>query len=399
MGSRRTDVGYDEDGPERELVWVEHESDRRPFMRGITVHSLMARGVSFEDAFRTADEIYARIAGRGVVQRSELAKLIRSILGPGSLAEHQPPIPLPPRILVGTGPEDFASFSKGRLSQGLLAASINPSDAYEVAREIHQKLLLDGREQVTHSELTRLSHAALLQRFGPHTAERYLVWRQHQNPKKPVIILLGGTAGVGKTSLGLEVAHRLGISRVLSTDAIRNIMRITLSPELMPAIHASSFEAYKSLPLLGQWEDPVVVGFSAQAWVVSVGVRAMLDRAVEENVSMVLDGVSLLPGLIDLDAYRDSAHVIFLAVARLDEDALRSHFKTREAKQKLRSSERYAENFEAILKIQEYFLKLADRYDIPIVDNATIDNSVLLVIRHVVEAVREASGFDASEVL
>lgn len=399
MGSQSTSLRYDEDGRERERIWVEHDSGRRPFMRGIMVHSLMARGLSFEDAFQAADEVRLRISSRGTVQPSELAELIRDILGPGSPAEQQPRIPLPPRILVGDGPGDYSLFSKGTLSQALLPASINSVDAYEVAREIHRDLLLQGREQVTRRELRRLSHAALLERFGSETAERYLVWRQHRNPEKPVIILLGGTSGAGKTSLALEVALRLGITRVLSTDAIRQIMRITLSPELMPAIHTSSFEAYKSLPWLGEWEDPVVVGVSAQAWVVSVGVRAMLDRAVEENVSLILDGVGLLPGLIDLDAYRDVADVISLVVARLDEDGFRTHFKTREARQKLRSLERYEENFEAILKIQKYFLTLADRYDIPIVDNSTIDSSVLLVIRHVVEAVREANGFDASEFL
>ena len=80
-------------------------------------------------------------------------------------------------------------------------------------------------------------------------------------------------------------------------------------------------------------------------------------------------------------------------------EQLRVHFKSRESRQKLRGSERYVENLDAILKIQEYFLELSDRYDIPIVDNQTIDGSVLLVIRHVVEAVRKASGFDASELL
>ena len=57
-------------------------------------------------------------------------------------------------------------------------------------------------------------------------SERFMVWRQHQDPDKPVIVVLGGTTGAGKTSIALEVALRLGIRRVLSTDAIRQVMRI-----------------------------------------------------------------------------------------------------------------------------------------------------------------------------
>jgi 2-phosphoglycerate kinase len=88
--------------------------------------------------------------------------------------------------------------------------------------------------------------------------------------------------------------------------------------------------------------------------------------------------------------------VIFLVVARLDEEAFRSHFATREAHQKRRRARRYVENFDAILKIQDYFLVLAERFDVPIVDNVTIDGSVLLVIRHVLETLRR-EGSDLSK--
>ena len=47
-----------------------------------------------------------------------------------------------------------------------------------------------------------------------------------------------------------------------------------------------------------------------------------------------------------------------------------------------------------ILKIQDHFLELADYFDIPIVDNVTIDGSVMLVIRHVVETLRKSGNFD-----
>ena len=55
-------------------IWVEDDSGRRPFMRGIMVHSLMARGVSFDEAFGTANIVKERAQARGVVPRTELAK-------------------------------------------------------------------------------------------------------------------------------------------------------------------------------------------------------------------------------------------------------------------------------------------------------------------------------------
>jgi 2-phosphoglycerate kinase len=366
-------------------------------MRGIMVHSLMTRGIAFEQALDTAELVRGRIAGRGVVARSELAKLVREILGADALHEHQPPLPeLPAPVLVTRDGGESLPFSKGTLSQSLLAASIDPTDAFDVAREIEQALLRSGTGSISRHDLRRHAYGALLRRFGEQTAERFLIWRKHQEPEKPVILLLGGTTGCGKTSLALEVAQRLAIGRVGSTDSIRQILRITLSRDLVPAIHASSFEADPFM-VYGAGEDPVLAGFHAQAAVVSVGIRAMIDRAVEENTSLVLDGVSLLPGLIDFSTYRDTAHVIFLIVARLDEEAFRSHFVSREANQKRRRAQRYVAKFDAILKIQNYFLELADRFDVPIVDNVTIDGSVLLVIRHVLETLRREGAPDASQ--
>lgn len=399
MTNPRQDLPKTTPAGEDERVVVEDGAGRRPFMRGIMVHSLIARGVDVEVALATADAVQSRVVGRGVVSRAELTKLLRETLGEDALQEHQPPLPpLVGRILVTSDQRSPMPFSKGTLSQSLLAASIDPNDAFDVAARIEQSLLLESRKDIPRGELRSLAYEALLRRFGPKTAERFLIWRRHQEPEKPVIILLGGTTGSGKTSLALEVAQRLGISRVASTDSIRQILRITLTPDLVPALHASSFEAHPAtFPLVEEGQDPVLAGFHAQAAVVSVGIRAMIDRAIDENASLILDGVSLVPGLIDLSAYRDVAHVIFLVVARLDEVAFRSHFISREERQRRRGAQRYVENLDAILKIQEEFLELADRSDIPIVDNATIDGSVLLVIRHVVESLRREGGYDLSD--
>ncbi|HBZ72211.1 MAG TPA: hypothetical protein DEP35_21755 [Deltaproteobacteria bacterium] len=381
--------------PERPRTFVEDPEGRRPFMRGIMIHSLLARGISFEDAFRTANEVRERVRGRPVVTREELAKAVREILGEGALSEEGRGRPAPEAIVVG-GHGRKLPFSKGILSQSLLAAAIEPTDAFDVAREIEGQLRARGVREIDRGELRRIAFETLSKRIGPRIAERYLVWRRYQEPERPVILLLGGATGAGKTSLGLEVAHRLGIQRVLSTDSIRQIMRIMLSAELVPAIHRSSYEAGEGQSGSG---DPVIAGFRAQAATVAVGVRAMMDRAVAESSSMILDGVSIVPGMVDLAAYEHTAHVIFLVVATLSAEAYRNRFAARERDEIRRPQHRYAEHLEPILRIQEHFLELADRYNIPIVDNDNFDRSVLSIVRHVTESLRKKVPFDVVELL
>ena len=47
---------------------------------------------------------------------------------------------------------------------------------------------------------------------------------------------------------------------------------------------------------LGSGFDSHVVGFMEQVDMVNVGVLAILDRAIEERTSMVVEGVHMVPG-------------------------------------------------------------------------------------------------------
>jgi len=372
---------------ESNRLFVEDGDRRRPYMRGIMVHSLMARGGRYEDALETAEAVLKRFGAQDMVTREELAREVADYWNSHFSDPLTDPAGIPQTITV-VGEGATTPFSKGMLSQSLLAAAIDPTDAYDVARDIERQLLVSGIRQVQRGELRRRVYQALEKQISEGAAERFLTWRKYQEPAdRPVILLLGGATGTGKTSLALEVAHRLGIGRVISTDSIRQVMRTMLSPDLVPALHTSSFNAPVGVTYSGG--DPVIDGFHGQTTTVSVGVRGAMDRAISENCSLVMDGVSLLPGLIDLDEYRDQADIIFLVVAVLDETAMHDRFKSRAKKSAQRPSQRYLKNLDAIIKIQDHFLESAERFHIPIVDNSSFEDSAKLIIRHVTESLRK----------
>ncbi len=380
-----------------ERLWVEGEGKRRPFMRGIVIHSLMARGVRFEEASRTANEVRRRLRPHGVIGKPEILAEVRKILGDEPFRGDRH-LPLPPDITI----RDRARarpFSKGVLSQSLLAAALDPNDAFDVAREIERTLIQRGARDVSRRDLRGLTYETLTRTMGPEAAERYLLWRRRGEPHRPVILLLGGAAGVGKSSLALEVAHRLGIGRVLSSDSVRQIMRLTLSPEIAPALHGSSYDAYKLLPPDALGDDPVIEGFRAQTNIVSVGIRASMDRAVSENASTVIDGVSVLPGAIDPVAYEGLADIVFLVVATLDPEIYAMRIAERAEDQSHRPAHHSLENLDEILRIQDYFLDAAERHDVPIVDNESFDRAVLFIIRHVTETLRKRWALDADDLV
>lgn len=359
----------------------------RPFMRGILVHSLTEKGLAFEDAYEVAQAVWLRLRGRSQVDKVELAQLVEEVSqtggrarAPGVPASFEPPLDV-------LGKDGRWPFNQGRLQQSLLAAGIRPSQAFETVLEIERELRERGATSVTRDALREHVAAILRERISAAAADRYLAWRSFQSEdERPLILLLGGTTGVGKSTLALEVARRFGIGRVLSTDSIRDVMRVMLSDDLVPTLHVSSFEAHTRLVTAPpEGVDPVIEGFLEQSRTVSVGVRAVIERAIVEGTSTVLDGVSLVPGLFDPDEWRDRAHVFFLLVADEDRESLHSHLVARAHGRGVRASERYVRNFQGIVTIQSDLLERARLFEVPVVDVQDKDGAARRVVKHVVD--------------
>ena len=71
-------------------------------------------------------------------------------------------------------------------------------------------------------------------------------WQTVSELDVPLIILVGGGTGVGKSTIATQLAARLGIVRIISTDAIREVMKGVMSTEIIPTLHTSSFNADES---------------------------------------------------------------------------------------------------------------------------------------------------------
>jgi 2-phosphoglycerate kinase len=204
----------------------------------------------------------------------------------------------------------------------------------------------------------------------------------------PLVVLVGGATGTGKSTVATEVAHRLGITRVTSTDVVRQTMRAFFSREFMPSIHYSSFEAAPSIPASDETEaDRVVLGFLEQTRNVLVGVTAVLARALEEGYSLALEGVHLVPGLIPPV---EGAVFCQVLLAIEDEEEHASHFWTRNG-EGMRPFDKYLSALPDIRRVQDYLVARAARARVPVIENASIDATVDHVIDLVlaeVESVR-----------
>ncbi|MBS3957721.1 MAG: hypothetical protein KGZ40_09395 [Clostridiales bacterium] len=281
-------------------------------------------------------------------------------------------------------------FSKGLLAQSFTATGMPPSAAYTVAQAIQEDLRERDELSITISRLRTLATEYLERMVGPEYADRYRRLTAVSGIDTPLIVLIGGTTGVGKSTIAAEVAHRLGITRFVSTDSIREVMRGIFTEELMPAIHMSAFDAWRSLRVpVPPGADPVIIGFREQTAVVTTGVTSLIERSVKEGVSLVVEGVHLVPGYIDAEEF-PGGRVVQIVIAVDDEQSHRSHFYIREVQTDgLRPFERYRSNFDNIRMLGHYIEQMAVENGIPVIHSHQLDRTVAETLEHVVSAVLE----------
>ena len=207
----------------------------------------------------------------------------------------------------------------------------------------------------------------------------------------PLIVLVGGATGTGKSTVATEVAHRLGITRVTSTDVVRQTMRAFFSREFMPSIHYSSFEAGAAVRVPeDETADPTLLGFLEQTRNVLVGVKAVISRAIEEGYSLVLEGVHLVPGSISTSIR--GAVVCHCLLAIEDDEEHANHFWSRDAASEgLRPFEKNLAALPEIRRIQNYLVARAGKAGIPVIDNPSVDTAVDGVIELVLADVESAT--------
>jgi 2-phosphoglycerate kinase len=274
---------------------------------------------------------------------------------------HAEPLPL--------GGRDGLPYSRGLMARALMAAGVSAVRAYDLALRVGADLADRGEDSVDLDRLEQLAIDVLGENEGSQAIRRLRRYEALRELDLPIIVLIGGATGTGKSTVATEVAYRLGITRVTSTDFVRQTMRAFLTHDFMPSIHYSSFEVPPEEDGLG-----TVEGFVEQTRNVLIGVRGVIDRALQEGWSLVLEGVHLVPGMLPPV---EGALVVHCVLAIENPDLHTSHFWVRDAHSEgLRPVQKYVDAIVDIRKLQDFILEQARFAGVPIVENGSIELSI-----------------------
>ena len=275
-------------------------------------------------------------------------------------------------------------FSKGIMSRSLNVADIGIERAHEIASDIEAFLIENNITEISSLDLADvvLNH---LKQVDPVIAVKYKNLRSLRTSKKPLIILIGGASGVGTSSMAFELANRLRLKNLISTDMIREVMRKIVSQELSPVIHKSSFDAYEAIRTPSIRIDSVIEGFISHVDVVNVGIEAIIERSVKEGISTIIEGVHVVPGFIRKDLL-DNNNIIMFTLIVEDEEAHKQRFYSRCRQPWVkRSLDRYMENFDTIRKTQNFLVQQAEIHDTRIINNVDINETIDMMVSDILE--------------
>lgn len=257
-------------------------------------------------------------------------------------------------IIIG---RDYSyTFSRGLLAHSLETYGLPLDKAYEVAKKVQRVLIEENIYEIAEDNLRRYVRDQAIEIAGKEVAYQYNIIEKWHGSSIPLIILLAGVRGTGTTRIGESLSKKLGMSQMFATSIVMEVMRRMISNDLAPELHSRSFEAHENLrPIYSVLYDKVLIGFEEHSRFPAEGVEAIVQRAIDEGLSMLIRGQHLVPRFLS-EALIHHPNVLYICLERKDEEA---HLERYLSYYDESEWEERKEHFEPIRKIHDYLVEEA----------------------------------------
>jgi 2-phosphoglycerate kinase len=259
-------------------------------------------------------------------------------------------------------------FADAILARTLVVTGMSTPQAMDVAADVGSRL---RPPTVDVDEVRALTATVLDERREAEVLRRLRARWWLRSTRHPLVITVGGTSGVGKSTVSDRAAQILGIERTFSTDLVRAVLRGTLNPGLIPALSESSFSAQRMMRsnLAG---DPLLVAFEQQASIVAQASLSLVRRALKEGLQLVLNGVHLVPGLVSVPEDWDLfGYVLTVPDPAEHERRFTARFATSD-----RDPQHYLDRLAAIRDLDDYIVSHSRAAGIPVIESGGREQTV-----------------------
>ncbi|MHA1125905.1 MAG: hypothetical protein ACTSO7_04795 [Candidatus Heimdallarchaeota archaeon] len=229
---------------------------------------------------------------------------------------------------------------------------------------------------------------------GEKYLDRYQTMKEYQRllrsgeQKLPIVVILAGFPGIGKTTIAKELALIYGINVIIGGDMLRSSLRSFLKKTDNPEFHSSVYNAWKHF---GEYSEiNLIKGFEEQATIMNKTVEHLIaDRGLRDGESMIVEYLHFLPSQINKELFKHPS-VIPIVLQINDKNEYEKRILSREKYSHLRSpGKRLVEHIDQYLVLQEYQCKEAKKHNIIVVGVDHFELSLDIILTYINQRIKE----------
>ena len=209
-----------------------------------------------------------------------------------------------------------------------------------------------------------------------------MIWG-NDKMRKPYVILIGSASGIGKSTIAAELARSLNIKHLIESDFIRAVVRGIIGKEYAPALHSSSYDAYKHIRNKNRfrsYDELVSAGFDEHASYVIPALEKIIQRAITDYDDIIIEGVHLVPGLINTEQFDDDANIYFFILSS-DEESHKERFVKRAVE--IHRGGKQLDFCKENRIIHDHLLNEAEEYGVTVIKSETVEKTLEKILSHI----------------
>src|SRR3989338_1334561 len=132
----------------------------------------------------------------------------------------------------------------------------------------------------------------------PNVQKYNKMWSQGKIDR-PLVVLIGGYAGTGKSKLAKQLLDRFPFTNILQTAVLRAILRMFISREKNPFLYVHTYD----LPIIDVGERTVSLydRYRAQVEPIAMSINKIVEFAGTEKQQRIIEGAHVLPEFLHIE--------------------------------------------------------------------------------------------------
>ncbi|XP_056168284.1 uncharacterized protein LOC115666585 isoform X1 [Syzygium oleosum] len=197
------------------------------------------------------------------------------------------------KVWLGDNCDHYYVLSRFLLSRMLTVTKIPNHVAIKIALELKKLLIDNSLLDVSQSDLEANLFKLMERRgYGEEYINRYKMMTRFHHQRVPLVILVCGTACVGKSTIATQLAQRLNLPNVLQTDMVYELLRTsTDAPLASTPVWARDYSSSEEL----------ITEFCRECRIVRKGLAGDLKKAMKDGKPIIIEGIHLDPSIYLMD--------------------------------------------------------------------------------------------------